>query len=191
MKAAVANALPTLDFDSFHAAYVKTAGRIAFREHGGSTIYEVADVEQAIWERVIVDWKSYSKADAKFVEIYMTRTARDFASAERLAHMYASGAFIYTPKQVMSFLESHAWGVTAGALGVDVRADLAEAFERLRKSAPTQAKAVHKRYAPTPDSLSSNERSNCSRGVKSLMDRLNSGLRLHAEPVDVVVGEER
>lgn len=190
MTTATKTDLPAVEFASFHSTYARTVRRIASREHRGSSLYDVDDIEQAIWERVIVNWQYYYKSASKYVEIFMTRSARGFASAQRIDHMYATGAFIYTPKLVKSRLESCEWKKTTQALGVNVRADLVDAFERLQVSAPAQAAAVFKRYASSPDELSSNDRANCSRGVTQITDHLNSGLRLRAEPLEIAIVQE-
>ncbi|MDR6988952.1 hypothetical protein J2Y66_003460 [Paenarthrobacter nitroguajacolicus] len=54
-----------VDFGAFHASYAKTARRIASREHRGSFLFDVDDMEQWIWERAIFNWKRYCQADSK------------------------------------------------------------------------------------------------------------------------------
>ena len=182
--------LPAEMTPEFYETYQATAARIAAREHQKLAMFDAEDVEQAIWEHVLTNWKYYAKADAKFVEIYMTKAARGFAQSERIDYMYFTGAFVYTPKLVAAGLETCAWKPIEEVPDVDTRVDLQEAFEQLRAKAPKQAEAVFKRYGLGEDDLSAAERMNVSRGIESLTHRLNSGLRLQAESIDLTVAKE-
>jgi len=176
----------------FYDDWLPSATRIAAREHHNSTIYDRDDIQQAIWEHVIKNWKHYAAIeDPKFVEIYMTKAAKSFAANERVEHMYATGSFIYTPKIVAGFLESCAWAPLEEVPDIDARVDLQEAFALLRKSSPKQAAAVFKRYGMgESESLSSAESSNLSFGIEAICHRLNSGLRLQAESIDLAISKE-
>jgi hypothetical protein len=177
--------------DQFYLDWLPSAQRIAAREHRDSTLFARDDIEQAIWEHVIGNWKHYvAIEDPKFVEIYMTKAARGYVRKERVDFMYFAGAFVYTPKIVAAFLETCAWKPLEEVPDVDARVDLREAFELLRKSAPSQAAAVFKRYGLNEDEMSSAERMNLSRGVDAICHRLNSGLRLSAESIDLAISKE-
>ena len=176
--------------DEFAAAHWPEVERIASAEWKRSSIYEREDIEQAIWAHALANWKYYAEADADRISKFMTRAARGFVRQQRIDHMYATGAFIYTPKIVAAYLETCAWKPVEEVPDVDARVDLQEAFALLSKSAPAQATAVFKRYGLGDDDLSSTERSNCSRGVDSLTHRLNTGLRLQAESIDLAIAQE-
>ena len=182
--------LPATMSDAFYLQYQETAGRIAIREHRKSTVYDVEDLEQAIWEHVVKKWPEYEDKDEKLVYVLMRRAARTFASKARIEHMYATGSFIYTPSLVAAYLDSCAWEPLEEVPDIDARVDLIEAFEQLQSSAPKQAAAVFKRYGLKETGLSENEQSNVSRGVESLCHRLNSGLRLSAESIDLAISKE-
>jgi hypothetical protein len=175
----------------FYEDWLPSAVRIAAREHHGSNIYDRDDIEQAIWEHVVKNWKYYAAIeDPKFVEIYMTKAARGYVRQERVDFMYFAGAFIYTPKIVAGFLETCAWEPLEEVPDIDARVDLIEAFESLRKSAPKQAAAVFKRYAMGETGLSEAEDKNVQRGVESLCHKLNSGLRLQSESIEYAISRE-
>lgn len=178
--------------DEFYTDWLPSAKRIAAREHQGSSILDRDDIEQAIWEHVVKNWKHYTAIDdPKFVEIYMTKAARGYVRQERVDFMYFAGAFIYTPKIVAGFLDTCAWAPLEEVPDIDARVDLREAFELLRKSAPKQAAAVFKRYGlGAGESLSSTESSNLSLGVEAICHRLNSGLRLQAESIELAISKE-
>lgn len=176
----------------FYDDWLPSAIRIAAREHHSSSIYDRDDIQQAIWEHVIRNWKHYQAIeDPKFVEIYMTKAARGYVRQERVDFMYFAGAFIYTPKIVAGFLETCAWAPLEEVPDIDARVDLQEAFALLRKSAPKQAAAVFKRYGMgESESLSSTESSNLRFGIEAICHRLNTGLRLQAESIDLAISKE-
>ena len=177
--------------EEFYLDWLPSAQRIAAREHRDSTLFARDDIEQAIWEHVLGNWKHYvAIVDPKFVEIYMTRAARGYVRQERVDFMYFAGAFIYTPKIVAAFLETCAWEPLEEVPDIDARVDLIEAFEQLRKSAPKQAAAVFKRYGMGEEGMDASERKDVSRGVDAICHRLNSGLRLAAESIDLAISRE-
>jgi hypothetical protein len=181
--------LPATMTDEFYVQHQPEAARVASVEWKGSTIFAADDLEQAIWEHAIVNWKHYAGASADNVSKFMTRAARKFAVDERTKHMYATGAFIYTPSITRAYLETCAWEPLEEVPDVDARVDLIEAFTLLRKSAPKQAAAVFKRYGLNEDGLSSSEQMNVSRGVEAICHRLNTGLRLSSESIDTAISK--
>lgn len=176
----------TSEFYDGHEAEV---ARIAFSVWKRSTIYSTEDVEQAIWEHAMGNWKYYAEAGSDSVTRFMTRAARGFVRKERVDYMYFTGAFIYTPKLVADYLDTCAWRPVEEVPDVDARVDMQEAFALLSKSAPAQADAVFKRYG-LGEELTASEQKNAQRGVDSICHRLNSGLRLSAESIDLAVSKE-
>lgn len=191
MSLATTEALPAAMTTQFFEDWLPSVVRIAAREHRTSTLFAREDIEQAIWEHVLGNWKYYVVIeDPKFVEIYMTRAARGYVRQERIDFMYFAGAFIYTPKVVAAFLETCAWEPLEEVPDIDARVDLIEAFEHLRASAPKQAAAVFKRYGMGETGLSDAEDKNVQRGVDAICHRLNTGLRLSAESIDLAISKE-
>lgn len=176
--------------DEFAATYWPEVERIASAEWKRSTIYEREDIEQAIWEHVTSNWKHYAEAGEANISKWMTRAAREYARKERIAYMYSTGSFTYTPALVAAYLETCAWEPLEEVPDVDARVDLREAFALLSKSAPAQASAVFKRYGMKESGLSEAEQKNVLRGVDSLTHRLNTGLRLQAESIDSAIAQE-
>ena len=182
--------LPETLTAGFYELHSAEATRVATVEWKRSHIFAIEDVEQAIWEHAISNWKHYAEASVESITKWMTRAARDYVRKERVAYMYQTGTFIYTPALVAAYLESCAWEPIEEVPDVDARVDLIEAFELLRKSAPSQAAAVFKRYGLKEREMSDAEQRNAARGVDSLCHRLNSGLRLQAESVDFATSQE-
>lgn len=177
--------------DEFYLKYQSEVARIAAREHKKSTIFGVEDVEQAIWEHVIKRFGDYADLDEKLVYMRLQRAARAFATTQRIEYMYATGSFIYTPKIVAAYLDTCAWQPLEEVPDIDARVDLIEAFAILRERAPKQAAAVFKRYGMGEgEEMSSTERSNLSDGVEAICHRLNTGLRLSAESIDLAIARE-
>lgn len=187
---AVTEHLPDTLTDDFFEKHQPLAAKVASSTWKKSTIFTVDDIEQAIWEHAIGNWKYYAVADETSVEKYMARAARGFARKERTDYMYFTGAFVYTPKLVAAYLETCAWKPLEEVPDIDARVDVQEAFLLLAERAPKQAEAVFKRYGLGEEDLSSAERMNVSRGIESLTHRLNSGLRLQAESIDLTTAQE-
>jgi len=178
----------TMD-DDFYLQYLPVVTRTAIREHRQSTIYSAEDIEQAIWEHVLKNWADYAGYDEGLVVSCINRAARTYVTQARIEHMYATGSFIYTPKLVAAYLATCAWEPLEEVPDVDARVDLQEAFALLQQSAPKQAEAVFRRYGMGETSLSEAEEKNVSRGVESLCHRLNSGLRLSSESIELASKE--
>lgn len=181
--------LPDQLSDEFYIQHQPLAARIAASTWKKSAIFSADDVEQAIWEHAVGNWKHYAIASEDSISTYMTRAARGFARKERNDYMYFTGAFVYTPKIVAAYLDTCAWKPIEEVPDIDARVDMQEAFAQLRERAPKQAAAVFKRYGLGETSLSGAEKFNLSAGVESITHRLNSGLRLQAESIDLASKE--
>jgi hypothetical protein len=190
--AAVRHEPPATMTGVFYAQHKAEVSRIAARVWKHSHVFAVDDIEQAIWEHALVNWKHYADASAESASKFMTRAARKFAFEERIKHMYATGAFIYTPDMIKSYLETCAWMPLEQMPDADSRVDLQQAFQQLSESAPAQAAAVFKRYGLREKTLmTKTDSSNLSQGIVAITHRLNSGLKLTAESVEVAsLGDE-
>lgn len=182
--------LPDTMTPEFYEEHQPLAASIAATNWKRSAIFTSDDVEQAIWEHVLANWRHYREASVDSIATYMKRAARGFARKERNDYMYFTGAFIYTPKIVAAYLDTCAWQPIEEVPDIDARVDMQEAFALLRERAPKQAAAVYKRYALGETALSGAEKFNLSAGVESLTHRLNSGLRLQAESIDLTSSKE-
>lgn len=193
VRADVREDRPATMSGEFYFQYKDEASRIAVRVWKNSHVFAVDDIEQAIWEHGLKNWKYYADATDESVSKFMTRAARKFAFDERIKHMYATGAFIYTPDMVKSYLENCAWEPLEQTPHTESRVDLRQAFLQLRQSAPKQASAVFKRYGSQEKAgMTATDSSNLSQGVVAITHRLNSGLKLAAESVELasLEGEE-
>lgn len=151
---------------------------VASREWGGTHVFELDDVVQAIWIHIMEHWAEYEKAEQPLRYHIARRAARTYCKQQRIDYMYANGAFIYTPGMVRRFLEETVFCSPEDATDLDARADLTEAMEHLPRA---QKAAVYKKYALREPLLTPGEKSAESRGVTALTHRLNTGLRLQPE----------
>lgn len=153
---------------------------VASSEWKNSHIYSIEDVAQAVWEHMMLDWKYYQDADEMLIRHMARRAARRFCEEQRVAYMYANGAFLYTPGMVRRFLEDVVWCSPEDCKDVDARVDLSEAFKKLSKG---QKAAVYKKFA-LKEPLTKNEQVAESRGVSAITSRLNTGLRLQSGGIE-------
>ena len=152
---------------------------IASQEWKASHIFSIEDVAQAVWEHMMANWSDYDRADEYMFRYMARRAARGYCQKERVKYMYAHGAFLYTSGMVRRFLEDVVWCSPEDCKDVDARVDLSEAFAKLTKG---QKAAIYKKFA-LKEQLEKNEQVAESRGVSAITTRLNTGLRLHADPL--------
>lgn len=153
---------------------------IASQEWKQSHIYSIEDVVQAVWEHMMKNWAEYEKADDYLFRYMARRAARRFCEDQRVAYMYAHGAFLYTPGMVRRYLEDVVWCSPEDCKDVDARVDLSEAFQKLTKG---QKAAVYKKFA-LKEPLTKNEQVAESRAVSAITTRLNTGLRLQSGGIE-------
>lgn len=151
---------------------------VASREWGGTHIFELEDVVQAIWVHVMEHWTEYAKAGEGLARNMARRAARTYCKQQRIDYMYATGAFLYTPGMIRRHLEETVYCAPENANDLEARADLTEALALLPK---TQQAAIYKKYALKEPLITPGEKSAESRGVTELTHRLNTGLRLKPE----------
>ncbi len=147
---------------------------VAGWEWKNSHLFSIDDVAQAIWLHMMANWSHYAGKDTQLVKHMARRAARAYCQEQRNQHMYATGAFLYTPGMVRRYLEDVVWCSPENCQDVDARVDLSEAYERLTKG---QKAAVYKKYA-LKEQLTANEQVAESRAVAAITSRLNTGLRL-------------
>lgn len=148
---------------------------VAGREWGGSHVYELDDIVQAIWIHVMEHWDEYEKADTPLRYHIARRAARAYCKQQRIDYMHANGAFVYTPGMVRRYLEETVFCAPENAIDLEARADITEAMEYLPKG---QRAAIFKKFALKEPLVTSAEKSAESRGITELTHRLNTGLRL-------------
>jgi hypothetical protein len=153
---------------------------IASSEWKQSHIYSIEDVAQAIWEHMMKHWSEYQVADEGLFKHMARRAARRYCHLQRVAYMYANGAFLYTPGMVRRYLEEVVWCSPENCTDVDARVDLSEAYARLTKG---QKAAVYKKFA-LKEALTKNEQVAESRAVSAITARLNTGLRLQSGGIE-------
>lgn len=151
---------------------------IAGSEWKNSTIFDIDDVDQAIWLHIMEHWSEYENAD-KGLFIHMAkRAARKWCEKQRIDYMYATGGYYYTTGMVRRYMEEAVWCAPENSPDVDARADLSEAYDKLPRG---QKAAIYKRYALKEPLTNSTERTAESRAINAITHRLNTGLRLRAE----------
>jgi len=148
---------------------------VAANEWKNSHLFSIDDVAQAIWEHMMANWKHYEGRDGALIRHMARRAARNFCRDMRTQHMYATGAFLYTPGMVRRFLGDVVWCAAGDCLDVDARADLSVAFSYLTRG---QKAVLYKKYALKEPLARNAEQVAESRAVAAITNRLNSGLRL-------------
>lgn len=148
---------------------------VAANEWKNSHLFSIDDVAQAIWEHMMASWKHYEGRDVALIRHMARRAARIYCMAQRNQHMYATGAFLYTPGMVRRFMGDVVWCQAGDCVDVEARADLSEAFSYLTKG---QKAVLYKKYALKEPLARNAEQVAESRAVAAITNRLNSGLRL-------------
>ena len=160
----------TLDeFLEFHKATIRRVAERKYQRQGFTT---PDDIEQAISEHVIREWKHYEGANADQARANFNKAANQYLAKESMDYMHFTGSFVYTPALVRSILENSAWSLIRECPDVEGRVDVREAFETLT---PIQQSAVFRRYGLKVPSneTTANEQKNCRRGVDNICARLN------------------
>lgn len=148
---------------------------VASAEWKSSPLFSIDDVAQAVWEHMLANWKHYEGRETGLIRHMARRAARNYCLGQRMQHMYATGAYLYTPGMVRRFLDDVVWCMPGDCVDIEARADLSEAFAHLTKG---QKAVLYKKYA-LKEPLSRNaEQVAESRAVSAITNRLNSGLRL-------------
>jgi hypothetical protein len=173
-----------LDDPDLFRALEPMVNDIASSEWKQAPFYSIDDVAQAVWEHMMANWEHYAGAEEGLVRHMARRAARAYCKGQRIEYMYATGAFLYTPKMVRRYLEEVVWCSPEDCIDVEARADISEAFQHLTKG---QKAAVYKRYALKEPLTKNSEQVAESRAVAEIAHRLNTGLRLFAEASE---GEE-
>lgn len=154
---------------------------IASSEWKNSRIFSIDDVAQAIWLHMMENWQHYAGRDDLLVRYLARRAARGYCRAQRIQHMYATGAFLYTPRLVRKYLEEVVWCSPGDCADIDARADITEAYGHLTKG---QKAVLYKKYALKEPLTRNAEEVAESRAIAEITQRLNTGLRLSAEGYD-------
>lgn len=154
---------------------------VASSEWKSSHLFSIEDVAQAVWEHMMREWKHYANADEALVRHMARRAARRYCMAMRTQHMYATGAFLYTAGMVRRYLDDVVWCGPSDCMDIEARADISEAYKLLPKGMKA---AIYKRYALKEPMVTSAERNAESRAVRSITNRLNTGLRMQPGNLD-------
>lgn len=158
--------------EDLHNMYERTVHYIAKRQHYGVDYLSVEDMEQAIWEHAVKEFRYYKNKTASEIEAIFTKVAKRYWSKQRIEHMYAVGCYIYSPEMIKEYLEDSVWTELQDAADIDARIDLLDAFKSLP---PKQSQAVYKHYAENVPlkELSDAEKRNVLRGIDNLTHYLN------------------
>lgn len=169
---------PPLDNTELYSQLEPLVNSVAGQEWKNSHLFTIDDVAQAIWEHMMANWSHYEGKDELLVKHMARRAARVYCLKERTQHMYATGAFLYTPGMVRRFLESVVWCTPGDCQDIEARCDISEAFSYLSIG---QKAVLYKKYALKEPLTRNAEQVAESRAVANITARLNTGLRLHAE----------
>lgn len=159
--------------NEFYETHAKMIGRQAMNQHKQSQIFEVGDLEQAIWAFFVQEWKSVRSYDAAGIKTLAGKAAAKWCREEREKFMYFSGAFVYSGDMVERILNESVWVDLEPGVDVEGRVDVQAVFDRLTA---TQQSAVFRRYGLKED-LDAAGRMAASRGLHRITGLLNSGAR--------------
>lgn len=161
-----------LDRDEFLCYHAATIRRVAERKYQQQGFCQADDVEQAIFEHVLKEWKYYEGSDEKSARSKFGKAADQYLGKEAQDFMYFTGSFVYTPSMVRNILEQSAWSEIEQAPDIDGRVDVRAGFDRLP---PKQKAGVFQRYAlkvPAEEQTEAEKRST-QRGVDGITHYLN------------------
>ncbi|GAB3535939.1 hypothetical protein GCM10027403_14930 [Arthrobacter tecti] len=172
----------TTDFYVRNSPIVQRAARA---EHKNSTLFDVEDIEQAIWELFIRDWKNVKDADAAMISFLAKRQARTWCQDERTEHMYFTGGVMYSGEMVSKMLAKSVWTELGPHLIVQGDVDINGALDVITAS---RRRALSRKYGHK-QALSSAEATAASRGLRDVTDWLNQRARLQRTNLDVAADE--
>lgn len=162
---------------SLYLQFEPLVNDVASAEWKNSVLFSIDDVAQAIWEHMMANWSHYEGKEVALIRHMARRAARNFCMAQRVQHMYSTGAYLYTPAMLRRYLEDVVWCLPGDCMDVAARADLSEAYSHLPKG---QKAAIYKRYALKEPLTRGAEQVAETRAVAAMTNRLNSGLRLQS-----------
>lgn len=155
--------------------------RIAKAQHKQSSVFEVDDVEQAIWEFFAKKWEQIKGYDDAGVKTLAGKAASTWCQDQRNDFMYFTGAFIYTPAMVDRILSESVWAELGPGIDVEGRVDVQAHFGKLKESYQTNLYLKHAVKEPMTEA----QDKSASRALERLTHLINSSTRF--ERVDVTV----
>lgn len=155
--------------------------KIATGAHKGATMFDIEDIEQAIWVRLIQGWSYIRDCSAYQIRGYANRAASLWCQEQRLDYMEFIGSYTYTPKDVMHILETSIWTELGEAKDVNGRIDIERALGKLTDK---QHAAVVRRYKDGEKLSTSTDKATLSRAVDALTKELNGKVTTKREPLD-------
>lgn len=163
----------------FYELHAETVQRVAKNQHKQSTIFEVDDIEQAIWLFFAENWSAIRGYDEAGIKTLAGKAAVKFCKEQRNDFMYFTGAFVYTPDMVERILEESVWVDLGPGVDVEGRVDVQDRFGQLKDS---YQQNLYLKYGAKED-LTDAQRKSAERGLNDLTHRLNTG---RFERVDLV-----
>ena len=159
--------------DEFYETHRKMVGRQALNQHKQSQIFEVGDLEHAIWVFFMAKWKNVRNYDAAGIKTLAGKAAANWCREEREKFMYFSGAFVYSGDMVERILNESVWVDLEPGVDVEGRVDVQDVFSRLTAK---QQDALFRRYGLKED-LDQAGRMNAVAGLQRITGLLNSSAR--------------
>lgn len=172
--------------ERFYLEHQDLAGQVARAQHKKSTIFDLEDIEQAVWLAVYAQVKKLVGRPQAFIRNFMARAAVQWAEAQRVEHMHATACFIYTPDLVRHQLELGAWESDPDG-DWDMRLDVRMAFDRLE--APEQ-EILTRAYREHESFKSSTDRMRLSRAIDKMAAWLNGQADIKVMAIDEVLHHE-
>lgn len=172
--------------ERFYLEHQDLASQVARAQHKKSTIFELEDIEQAIWVAVYAQVKKLVGRPQAFVRNFMARAAVQWAEAQRVEHMHATACFIYNPDIVRHQLELGAWESDPDG-DWDMRLDVRKAYERLEEA---EQEVLVRAYRKHESIKSSTDRMRLLRAIDKMAAWLNGQVDIRVMAIDEVLHRE-
>lgn len=155
--------------------------QVAATEYKASNIFDTEDIAQELWVHVVAKWPAYRGKDQDLQYFMLRRFARAWCKQQRVEYMYATGAYVYTPKEIRIRLDDSVFVPLGQVVDVDARVDILREYEQLSRG---RRAAIYKQYALGESLGTPAERVACSEGVEIICTTLNLGAGLVALPLE-------
>ena len=168
----VEQVVPCATANEFVIRYEDTIKKAARKEHKGSTVFELDDLEQEAWLSLLGNWEHCDSQGRGYVYEAAALSIRRYAVKERLAFEHFSGKFVYTPEVVRAQLELGAWNDNPEGDWA-IRIDVHEAWKSL---GDRHRDLIYRQFHDGESFPSATDQRGVLRAIDKMADTLNSGI---------------
>lgn len=164
----------------FYDQYADRFFGIAVAQHRQSKLFDLSDVEQAIWLHFIERWDTVKEYPEGQIMSLAKQAAQRFCVNERQDYMYFTGQYVYSGDEVKAILEESTWVSNEDVIDIEGRMDVQREFANLPAN---QQRALFRKFA-RGEVLDSTGRGLVARGLKRLTNLMNNSA-VQKEAVDL------